>query len=952
MPKKLREFLIFSVLILTTIILFYFRLLFISSSFIEWGNFFEFPLDLQQLIAGSSYTHIFWSSTGGDGLPNVFPSTTIINFAFGNYLSIFLELNLPIAAAIRVYIIVSVFFLSFSFFTLTKAFSSKLLGRIGATVFFLFNPAQILLLTGGDFLQMFSLGFLFLSIYFVILGRRQGNSLNIYIIISIAFMFLTLGSEQVTYLGIALWIVIFILFTRDLSIKSTELKKITSNLIIPFLTSFILMFLIFLPFILSTGLGSVIRLGPSSPYAQSLSEIKLFSNGFFPTLFLEPWTLSSNAAELSVASISVSMLMTWNVILYGFLLFMLAWGFIVKRKVLVTFSLVILIAALLGSGPKSVLPTIPIFLYAHLPGYQLLNASYYWDWIIIGPLYSLVLLDILNYISVSASGESVRKKTMRVPRKGTSSRYFLKRAFTVSFLVALIIILVAPTASQGYYSSLGIINRGEYVPQSYYGLTGAIDALTQGTSEGVAFFPPNQELVLSGGSPHFNNPLYNTQSFRAPYMAGYGLIPANISQYFNFVYNEFYSNETDHVAELMGLAGIDYFVVLKGVENYNGQYKSQNASLLMKYQTGISLILNTKSYAIYESNYNPPTSFANSKSEIIIGNYYTLLELANEGVNLFDISIFLSSDINANDWKIILDHSRDIILQNNSDLTWLYLLTTNLTTVNPYEYINYSETGSSNPRYPLTNWAYGPNYYVPEISQISTAPQNFIFTGSNSTVSLPIHGSKSDNTVWVQLWFSGDSRNVSFFADGKLIQTVNTYSPGDDEFKLVKLNYSFNNNQVLQMNSSGLNDFWINAIGNIYLTNGTQLSDNEHFIHSLILNGSLRILTYSNLGTFDSPANISNATFEPTVSGFKLVSSASGILNVNYPYYSTERSNGIVLSSLGGVNQVVIPASGESTSIYFISYQYWVYGSIIQVSALVSSLLFLVFRRKFFSRGG
>ncbi|MCW6169345.1 MAG: hypothetical protein LVQ94_06245 [Thermoplasmatales archaeon] len=880
-------------------------------------------------------------------MPNAFPSTTIINHIFGNYLGIFLWLLMPLQVAIRAYIVISIFFLAFSFFILTRAFSDNFLVRLGSTIFFLFNPAYILILTGGDFILMFSLGFLLLALYFVIVGRRKDNFPNIYLLISIVFMFLTIGTEQITYLGVALWIIFFVIFSKDLRFELKKLKNLASNLIIPLLFSFILMILVFLPFILPAEFGSFINLGPSSPYAQSFNgNVKLFSNGFFPTLFLEPWGFSSNVAEFSVATISVSALSAWNVILYSVLLFALVWGFIVRRRTLIVFSLIIVIAGLLGSGPKSLVPSIPNFLYLNIPGYQLLNASYYWDWIVIVPLYSLILVDILNYISIPR--KNIFNKVKWFTDKDGSSKKHLRRTLAISFIVLLIFILVFPLVSQGYYNSLGIINRGQNVPQPYYGLTTEIDKLTTGTMSGVAFFPPNQELVLVNGSPHFNNPLYNSQSFRTPYISSYGSLPTNISNYFDFIYSEFYSNETNHIAELMGLAGIEYFVVLKGVKDYNDQYGSQNASQLMNYQTGISMISNNKSYTIYKGDYSLPTAFTTNTSEIIIGNYYSLTKLANEGVNLLGKSIFMSSDINVRDWKIILNHSNYVVLPNLTDLNTLGLVTTNFTKVDTFDYINNSDSGSSNPRYPLTNWAYGPNYYVPEISQIPTAPQNFIFTSSNSTVSIPIPGSKNHNEAWIQLWFSGDSRNVSFFTDGKLIQTVDTFLPGNSEFKLVKINYSFNKNQMLRINSSGLEDNWINAIGSIYLTNGTQLSDNRNYINNLISEGKLTIFNFSAFALSNVAIQDSNATLEPTEWGYKLLGGANKIFNINYPYYSDERSNGILLSSLGGVNQVIISVSAKTNFVYFTSYQMWVYGSIIQVASVASYLIFLFIRVKFF----
>ena len=946
LSSKLKSSFLFTLFIISVIFLFYFRLFFFTSPFIEWGNFYTFPLTLQQLIEASSFAHIFWNPFSGDGLPNLFPSTTMINFIFGNYISILLWLILPLSIAVRAYIVISVLFLSFSFFTLTRAFSKNFLARLGTTIFFLLNPAQILFLTSGDFLEMYSLGFLLLALYFIIVERRMKDSPNIYLLISAVFMFFTLGSEQITYLGVALWVIFFVGFTQDMHFKLSKLKQMIYNLIIPLLFSSILMILVFLPFILPAKFGSFISLGPSSSYAQSITELESFSNSFFSTLFLEPWGLSLDTTELSVAKISASFLALWNIILYCVLLFLLAWGFIVKKKTLIMFSSIILVASLLGSGPKSLIPSIPIFLYLHMPGYQLLNASYYWDWIVIAPLYSLILIDIFNYISISE--RDIFKIYREFPKKSTPSNKYLKRAFKIFLLVIFLVILVVPVVSQGYYNPTGIINRGQYIPQSYYELTAKVDKLTNGTTLGVAFFPPNQELVLTDGSPHFNNPLYNSQSFRTPYISSYGSVPTNISNYFDFLYNEFYNNQTTHIAELMGLAGIKYFIVLKGVEDYNGQYASKNASLLMNYQTGISAICNTTKYTIYKSNYNLHTAFTTNSSGIIIGNYYSLVELANQGANLLGRALFLSSDINANDWKIILNVSNYIMLQDTTDLNILNLLTTNFTNVHTYAYINNSYSESSYPKYPLTKWAYGPNYYVPEIFQSPTAPQNFIFTESNSTVSIPILGSSNHNEAWIQLWFSGYSQNISFFVGGKLIQTVDTHLPGKSEFRLVKLDYLFNNSQTLQVKPSDFTNDSIAAVGDIYLTNGTKLLDNYRYIHNLISSDKLTVLNFSASAMSNTVTKVSNATINPTENGFELLNGVDRFYNVNYPYYSNERSNAILLNSLGGINQVIIPASGKRAIVYTANYQTWIYGSAIQGASIGSYLIALAFRRKYF----
>ncbi len=930
MRQKFRDFLIFTIVALISILLFYFKLLFLSTPFIEWGNFYFFPLAFQQLVHGSSFP--FWNPYGGDGLPNLFISATLINYIMNNYPSILLGYFLPLSVASRVYILYTTLFLAESFYILSGRFTDKFFVRVVASLFFLYNAFEIDQLSSGDFAEFFSLAFLLLSLNFVILSRSIGKTINIYSLVSIILLFASLGIEEFTYLGSVLYLSFFIIYTPNLGKNVRSLKNIFKEILLPILLTIGVLLLIFTPFILPIEFGSFISLGPSSPYAQSLQTFKFYSNNFLSVLFLIPYPID-DVAQVSVLSLSSVLLQIWNLFNYLLLALALLWGFIRNNKRLSLFSVIIIVSALIGAGPKSIIPSVPIFFYLHLPGYKLLNTSYYWDWIIIAPLYSIIFIDIIAYFYESfrsrktTDGIKWPKKVVLSPRK--------RKILTALFAVVFIFVLLTPVASQGYYNSSSIINRGSYVPQSYYNLNSEIDNLTSGTFQGVAFFPYDQELIYNLSIHHFLNPLYNSQSFRTPYMSTYASVPAPINDYFSFVYNEFYNNLTTHLSELMGIAGMDYFVVLKGVSEYNGPYNASETMSLMQRQIGVTMVSNTSTYSIYKSNYFPPVAKTLGMTGILLGNYYALNTLANKGIDLVNYSLFMPNDISQGNWKVILNSSRQIILQKPSDINQLYMLTTNSTKISSANYVSDSSINFSD-----SAWASSNSYNLPNISDNPTAPSSFAFTKGNSTLTIPLSIKDNQNEIWIQIWEANDSGNLTFFVNNNQIEAIHTINNGCSGFRLVNLNYSFTENNILRIISTVPNKHYINAVGNIILVNGANFNHSKYLVQSLISKDNVHLVSFNNLTSNDNQWNGSTASFTAVLGGFEVgLPSASNIVSVNYPYYKDILTNGKVLSLYGGVNQVLVSnVKSSSLTVKFASFEYWYYGTIIQIVVILAYL--------------
>ncbi len=922
-------------LLTIAITIFYYRVIFQFAPLIEWGNYYSMALNYDSLIQGSRF--LFWNPLGGDGLPNPFPSQTLINYSVSEYLSLILGSILPLNVVSRLYVVFSTLFFGIAFYVLAGRFTKRETSKMIGTLFFLFNTFQIDQLAAGDFLSFFSFGFMLLSLNFVILARRRGGATNKYLLMSIIFLFLTVGSEQFTFLGGILYVIFFIAFTPLPSGTRLGIRWIGRKIVLPMVVTTCSLFLIFTPFLLPIFFGSFINLGPGSPYVQGMGLYNLFSSGFIDVLFLKPYpSAMGDVAVLSIKQFPCFAILCWNISLYLILAFALSWGFIRQCRILMLFSLLIVMAALLGAGPKSIFPSIPIYFYANVPGYQLLNASYYWDWIIISPLYSLILVDIFSYLQNPSARVENHLISFARHLGWTSSKR--SRRFLAVLLAAVCLFLVLlPISSQGYYGTQGgIVDRGSYVPSGYGGLSQYLHNLTDGTFEGVAFFPYEQQIEPNGTSNYFNNPIYNSESLRMPYMNSYGSYPATISNYFSFVYNLFYANQTSHISELLGIVGIHFIVVLKGVNTVSGQFNAMNTMILMRYQQGLKMINDTTSYSVFRNDFNSYTSEGATSIQILMGNYYSLNLLADNGFNLSGKAIFLPQDINAANWKEVINMSKFIITQGNLDLSELYVLASNPTIVDTYKYTNYSYSGSLDHHYPFQHWAFGPNFYVPEISTLPTSPTNFVFTQSNSTISIPIVKAGSKNSLWIPVWFSGYSGNLSISVGGKVVQTINEYVPDVNEFKFVKLNYTLESNIVVTFHPLGLKQNWIDALGSIYLVNETNLVDNAKFIQERVSSGGLHVCSYANASAINTDLNISSASFRATLGGFQVdLNNSSAPIIINYPYYSNIQSNGVVLSLLGGTNELVIPVQNSVTYVTFTSYKYWLSGTVIQITTIL-----------------
>jgi hypothetical protein len=946
-------FIIFSI----SILIFFFKLFFYFPSYVVWGNYYS-PFTKLQLYRNSNL--IFLNI---NGTPNIFPSSTIFNIFFSSGIITFITYFFSLGVSIRIYFFVSSLFLMYSFYILSSKFSNLRWIRILATLFFMYNPFQITQLAAGDFLVLFYEGFLLLSIFFMLTAINNRKMFNIYLVISFFFMFLTAGELEFSYLGIPLYIVIFtteffILNRPDLKLRTLVSKIILYNIII--ILAFLL---IYMPIILPAYFGSYISLISHSPIAQPLSEYASFTDSFQGVLFLMPYTYTGEKiGDIATNGLFLNYKILLNAyldILYIFILFLLIFSIIIRAINSKIYFIAVIVSALLGSGPHSPVKFIPIYLYEHLPGYPLLNTSYYWDWIVIAPLYSIMILIILS--KLWSKVKEIKNIKITIIGRLVKSVHRIKKPIAIILVLVIVILLILPIVTQDYYydNGNGILDRGEY-EYNYTSMSDQLCVLEEKEPGGVVFLPPGPEIYKNGTDEcnHATFSYANYMSFRELQIPSYGSAPSNdtaINCYFyNLLYSDSGVNNKINLGLIMAYLDMKYIVILKNMTQYgNSGYNYLN--LHMNKFEGIQIKDNSKNYEIYSSLFKPVSVLYANSFSIDIGNFYSLNALEANNYDINHVIQIYSNNINYNDFWFYFNNTSDIELQNMTYLDYIYLASTNYKTINPTEYViqNYSA------HFPRYHWGNGSYYHPPEVSELPTSPNDYALTCSEfNNLSFKLDGSDTYNKAFVQVYFSNvaPDANMSIFLDNNLIQTINPHIDNSSQngFILVPINYDINKNMTLTINSGNTSngpipDWWIDAIGNIYLTNSSQYISNENIINNIINQQNIHIYSYSNASEMNSNLTYSLGNITLTNQGYSTQSSGFKFAMVNYPLYSNEKSD---LKMVGnGIDTIIIENHiNKNIHVYITSYKFWLYGTFIQFTfliALISLMFVLRYKHKY-----
>jgi len=727
----------------------YFRMLQFNE-YIQWGNF-GFPLKINIY---NSLKSITWDPYYYNGMPVVAPWISLFGNLFSFSIIIFgglLNLNI----AVKIYWLIATFFMVFSFYLLVGAFVRSTISRIIAIVFILLNPLTLQLIGQGDIFQFIVWGVYFLSVWtFKKYTISVDSYRRIFLLISLVLLSFTVAVPQIFYLGVPLYIIFIFYFL--LIEKGNFSKRAFLALIKTLLLSLSLLAMFIMPLVLTTLFGAY-NLSPTSSVANPLINYIVYSATPFNLLEMNAYPMLPNTVILGALNSHI-FAEVWSLAIGVLVFFTLLYGTAVRNVKMLFFEFIILVAGLIGSGYSSPISSFNVFLYTHMPGYQVLNASYYWEWIIIVPLFAIILSMMVEnmfsaYTKHHPSNNTFNYTIKLKERAGIPIRKIKSKLPLCLLIVTFLLIfttILPPLVGQGFYGGGNAGIHQDNVPQSYNSLIAKLDGLVGNSQVGVAYFPPDNYVYFGNNTNGVSQPLYNEPGFRSPGVPCYGSPPVVSSNYFYWAYTQFYMNRTRNIAQLMGLMGIKYFVTLKGVVSASTLFiaNSANASDLMRHQQDVKLINDTSSYDIYESTLNVDMANSANSFTLFSSNYNTLMYAAELGINISGLSPVFTGDINQSNFNFFFNHISSMVLNSNQSLTSLAIdrYVNDSNSIDPLLYTNNYDYSTNQ------GWINSNSLYYTNAYYIISSPYPFAITSTNKPITSTITTSGPGNyTLWAYI---------------------------------------------------------------------------------------------------------------------------------------------------------------------------------------------------------
>lgn len=793
---KTAHFLAIILILILFSTLFYYRYLLYFVGYPGFGNFF-IPLSRSSLN-----WQIIWFPYGYNGTIGTTPMSGAINLIVFNIPIYIFSSIVPMIMSGKLYVVLSVVVLGSSVFYFSRAFTEYWLIRFFGTIFYLLLPINLMIMSGGDPNSLVYLSFAFFSYRFLWSSyNRKAGILNLWLIFSIIFLVLSIGDYQVFFLGTVIY---FILSTywhfKNLPINLKSLASYLGRTLI----SLAILALLILPEIYPLFLGG---LNNTFIFNPGLGSFIGNSSSLLNTLILRGYP--PNLAWISVSSSGVKFFsVIWNWAEITLLLVLIIFPVFLKSKSLLFFSFIVFIGAMFGSGFLSPISFLNEYLYMHLPGYNSLNGSYFWDWIFLSFFYLILFLNLAELIK--SKGDQLIKK-LNIFKKKIPRTLKIGRG---AFAILLIFVLATPVVTQGYYGNSGINNTwGKSMPSYFPELQSELSKLVNNSYAGVAYFNPDINLYAGNKSDNFVNPLILFPNVRTAMLHYYASPQLIQNRYFFYVYRLFYLNETKELGGLMSLAGIQYFVYLKGLNSnsYNAGWmpwsENSNTTLLMSYQKGVSVIVNNNNFTIYRNNYYMGNALSSKNLVLSAGGLPELNQLFTDGFNLTGSAVVTTNSLGIVGLPNVLPYTNKILIPDTNSLIGIVL--SNLTKVNPLGY-----TVNSDPSY---GWA--SSFDISENGPMIFDTLNpFSLTYVRSTLLIPTTStSQGNSTLWMHIYFT-DNPSYGYhglyvnYTGGSLHLNTSSYQGITNKFAWVGLPINTTKNGKVEITSTGS----INAIRSMF----------------------------------------------------------------------------------------------------------------------------------------
>ena len=665
LKPKLLHVLVNALIFSLLVVVFYFKVFFSYSGYLGWHNFFP-PISL-------TFTpSLFWNSYYAGGTPILTPFISMVKAFFFVIFNDGFGSILGYTGSVKIMFFIIPIFMLFSFYFLVGHFTKSYYARLLASIFFILNPSIFVMLAFGDYQNFIGFSLFFIGLAFLIKYSKSYPS-NVYLmIIASLFLLFSIVESQIFYLGIILYPLIGVLFLRTGKNDKKQVNIQSIKLYISFiLESLLLIVIISLVFVLPFIFGSFMNVGPSGSVAKPFRIYFASSVPFWKLIILQP---NGSLAYSSISTDSPILSYLWGISFTGLIILTYAYTLVKRIKISTYLFYIILVASLIGSGVKSPISILSIWMYGHIPGFQLFPQSYLWDETLIAPLFSIILAIVLSdfFSFKKIEGDKIHSFSYFIfqPKR---LHFFSKivpnkKRITVMVIGLFLMTILFPVATQGYYQTPNGINNASSVLTSYSELYNNLTYYTNHSDIGVAFFPGDPYVYFGDNNSNFlQNPLITQPNYR---VLNYATGNSHLDNYYTWLYKEFYDNKTKYMPELFSTVGIKYFVVLKNLKSYSyGDLgDNQNIPELMNYQVGLIRIDNNNHYEVFKSIYNISVAPQIKNVTLVLGNYDLLNYLSYSGVKLNNTPILFSSDINPNNFNIILPLIKRIVIPNTNSL--------------------------------------------------------------------------------------------------------------------------------------------------------------------------------------------------------------------------------------------------------------------------------------------
>lgn len=915
-----------------------------GSGCIAWGNFSLPCTEEQYRLYGPLLSA--WNPYQYMGGPVAIPFETVLaQLAVLNVVGGLASFSGPQGAA-SAYAVLTTIWVGFTFSLFSRSFVRSYWGQFAGAVLAAAGPFQLQMLGQGDYGQFVAEGLVFLSIYFLWRAIGDRDRRWVFYPASLVALLLSFEMVQIFLVGLVLYVAAFLTFTIVLPTGPLRARFLSAGgLAVRFLALPLLLAPVILPAVLSPSLS----LAPSSPYAAPLSTFSTFSATPWAVFFglgypsgagtqltnFQGWTYVASATNRIVADVWLLL------ILVGVTLVWLLALLFRDRRAYVLF-VVSVIGSLLGSGTTGPLGGFNSYLYTHLVGYQELNASYFWDWILVVPVFLLALGILVERLESryrsAARGRPFPRNTPEPLSRRRAVREWAHRLTPfrggprvvvtgLALLFAVLFVLPYSVGAQnGPIQEAPVGVQVFHYPSDYAQIPAELSQLTGATYAGVAVFNPGSTWKWQTSGSVVPSYFYYFPVGRTPTTPGYAQPPYSTSFYAYWVYQEFYSNATKYVGPLFASVGVGYLLVFYNAEpslSYQFPFvQGQNASDLMRYQVGIVPVVEKSDYAIYRNTFFSDSAASLTHVSIAAGGYAELNAMAYAGVNLSAQAVLFPSDIPSDQCGRYLELASRVYAASANALDGLALRCIANSSVDPVTMLargtavtngwssSYSTLGGALGRPGVVDWP------VPLA----------VTQGGTHTLSLTVdEGSCASCRFWLPVRLFSDGGSLTFGWKGST-WTLATDRPHDDTFNaMVWVQLPFGpggGTGTLTVTSR----FGWNAIGTVYAASPGELST---WLDSLETSRSIVLAQPGETLTVPVPPGVKAASFYCSFGtpnaldarGLCVTANAthSVVTNVSVPTNRSGsisllvRANGSVTVRLGGSTGPLLGFEGLAT---------------------------------------